>query len=349
MEIIASYLPQYFPIPENNLWHEPGFTEWTNVTKAKPLYPGHYQPKIPGELGFYDLRVPEVKEFQVELAKKYGVTSFCFWHYWFGNGEKILNFQVEEMLRTNCPKFPFCLGWANESWYGIDHGVKNRLLLEQKYPSYQDYIDHFNYCLKAFKDDRYTKIDGKPLFLIYKPKNLPNPKEFIDLWQILAKENGLDGIFFVAQTQFENQIDDLIIEGFDAVNTVRLRDVSVSLFGFFVKSFSKIFRVPQIYSYKMASKYFIQEAEYREDVIPTIIPNWDHTPRTGKRGTIFHNSSPLQFEKVTKKAVSAVQNKKNKIIFVKSWNEWGEGNYLEPDRKFKRGFLESLAKGLTQE
>lgn len=348
MEIIASYLPQYFPIPENNDWHEPGFTEWTNVTKAKRLFPLHYQPKLPGELGFYDLRVNEVREKQASLAKKYGVTSFCYWHYWFGNGKKILNYQIEEIVKIKSPNFPFCLGWANESWYGIDHGVKNRLLIEQTYPSIKDYEDHFYDCLDKFKDPRYTKIDGKPLFLIYKPLSSPEIKTFISIWRKLASENGLEDIYFIGQTQFPNEIDKIMSIGFNAVNTVRLRDVSIRGSGIFMKGLSKILGIPQIYSYKKASNYFIQKEEHLEHVIPTIIPNWDHTPRTGKKGTVLINSSPNEFEKLTSKALKAISNKKEKIIFIKSWNEWGEGNYLEPDRKYKRGFLEALKKGLER-
>jgi len=347
MEVIASYLPQYFPIPENDLWHEPGFTEWTNVTKAKKLYPGHYQPQIPGELGFYDLRVKETAIRQTELAKEYGVTSFCFWHYWFGNGKKILDWQIEEMIRSQTPDFPFCFGWANESWQGIDHGVKKRLLLEQTYPSTSDYEKHFFHCLRAFKDKRYTDVDGKPLFMVYKPFNIPNPSEFIEIWQYLAKSNGLKGIYFIAQTQFEKEINSLLNLGFDAVNTVRLRDVSIKGTGPVMKIVSKLFNIPQIYSYKKAIKYMITDEEKRENVIPTIIPNWDHSPRSGKKAMILHNSNPTDFEKLVTKATKVVSKKKRKIIFVKSWNEWGEGNYLEPDRKFKRGFLDALKNGLS--
>jgi hypothetical protein len=346
MEIIASYLPQYFPIPENDNWHEPGFTEWTNVTKAKPLFPGHYQPKLPGELGIYDLRVEATRIAQANLARQYGVTSFCFWHYWFGNGKKILNFQIESTLNSKEPDFPFCLGWANESWYGIDHGVKNRMLIEQLYPSHEDYEDHFYYCLKFFQDPRYTRINGAPLFMIYKPMKFDGIKSFIDLWQGLAKKNQLPSIYFIGQTQFSHDIEPLMRLGFSAVNTVRLRDVTTKGKGPIIKGLSKLFGFPQIFKYSKAASYFIQEEEEKEYVIPTIIPNWDHTPRTGNKGTVLVQSNPAEFERLTCRAVRAVENKKNKIIFIKSWNEWGEGNYLEPDRLFKRAYLEALKNGL---
>lgn len=347
MEIIASYLPQYFPIPENDLWHEPGFTEWTNVAKAKPLFPGHYQPHLPGELGFYDLRVHEVREKQASLAKEYGITSFCFWHYWFGNGKSILDWQIKETLESKSPSFPFCLGWANESWYGIYHGVKSKLLLQQEYPSKLDHENHFYHCLKAFQDRRYTKINNKPVFLIYKPFNLPDAKDFINLWQKLAVSNGLEGIYFIAQTQFSSEIRPLKLLGFDAINIVRLRDVSTKGLGPLKRIVSKLFKIPQVYSYRNAVKYLIGKEEYEENVIPTLIPNWDHSPRSGNRAMIYHNPNPKDFEHLTRKAKNIVKNKKNPIIFIKSWNEWGEGNYLEPDRKFKRAYLEALQRGLN--
>lgn len=341
-EIIASYLPQFTPNEKNNEWHGPGFTEWVNTAKARPLFPGHQQPNIPGELGFYDLRLKQTQIDQAELARKYGITSFCYWHYWFGNGEQILNEQIEDVLSSGEPKFPFCFGWANESWYGIYHGVKSKLLQDQRYPNEDDIINHFNHCLNYFKDKRYTRIDGKPLFMIYKPTNHPEIESFIDIWQKLARENGLNGIYFVGQTQFPKEIDILIKKGFNAVNTVRLRSVSETPLGLSIKVLSKALRIPMIFPYSYAMKFLVGPEEEREEVIPTIIPNWDHSPRTGNRAMIYHGSNPKLFSKHVSRVLSIVKPKRNKIIFIKSWNEWGEGNYMEPDRKWQRAYLKKL-------
>lgn len=341
VEVIASYLPQFFPITENNKWHSEGFTEWTNVAKAKRYFPSHYQPKIPGKLSFYDLRLPETRVEQAKMAKEYGITSFCYWHYWFGNGKRILERQFNEVLESGTPDFPFCLGWANESWYGIDHGVKNRLLIEQTYPSIEDSIEHFHLCIRAFKDKRYTKIDGKPVFMVYKPMQLHNAKEFIRLWRDLAKENGLPGIYFIGQTTMGDlEIDQILDFGFDSVNTVRLRDISLPLLNKLYRGVLRFFQLPYIFSYKNVYKYFTTESELNEKVIPTIIPNWDHTPRTGNRGLVLHNCDPSYFRKHVRNALECVKKKDTKVVFIKSWNEWGEGNYMEPDAKYGYGYLE---------
>lgn len=168
--IIAFYLPQYHPIPENDAWWGKGFTEWTNVGKAKPLYRGHYQPRVPADLGYYDLRVPETRQAQADMARSYGVEGFMYWHYWFGGGKRLLERPFNEVLASGEPDFPFALAWANETWKGFAHGLANRnTLIEQRYLGEQDYIDHFHAVLPAFRDRRYITVDGKPLFMVYKP------------------------------------------------------------------------------------------------------------------------------------------------------------------------------------
>ena len=200
IKIIAFYLPQFHPIPENDKWWGKGFTEWTNVGKAKPLFRGHYQPRVPADLGYYDLRIPEVRESQANMAKSFGIDGFCYWHYWFGNGKRLLERPFNEVLQSGRPDFPFCLAWANQSWQGISHGIKNKkILIEQLYPGKEDYINHFNSLLPAFKDSRYIRINDKPVFVIYKPLDIPKIQEFILLWNNLALQNGLKGIFFISQ------------------------------------------------------------------------------------------------------------------------------------------------------
>ena len=203
--VIAFYLPQFHPIPENDEWWGKGFTEWTNVGKAKPLFKGHYQPRVPADLGYYDLRMPEIREAQANMAKEAGVEGFCYWHYWFGNGKQLLEKPFNDVLNSGKPDFPFCLGWANHSWNNRSWSKHARwsedmTLMEQTYPGEEEHTIHFYEVLKAFKDPRYIKVDGKPMFVIFKPLDIPKVTKFIKLWKKLAKENGLNGIHFVGVT-----------------------------------------------------------------------------------------------------------------------------------------------------
>ncbi|MGN0190992.1 MAG: glycoside hydrolase family 99-like domain-containing protein [Candidatus Cryptobacteroides sp.] len=346
--VIAFYLPQFHPIPENDEWWGEGFTEWTNVGKAKPLYPGHYQPRVPADLGYCDLRVPETRVAQADMAREYGIEGFLYWHYWFGNGKMLLERPFQEVLESGSPDFPFCLGWANESWAGFWHGVKGRnVLIEQKYPGKEDYIAHFRKVLPAFLDKRYIKVDGKPLFMIYRPlNNVDEVLSMMSIWRELALQNGLEGIWFVSQTyDVDNEFDRLMAMGFDSVNVVRQYDFEKKrpLLKFFAKLRSKLFRCPTVVRYDRAARWFVdRDFDRREDVIPTIIPNWDHSPRTGRRAFVLHNSTPEYFSEHLKDVAGVLEGKEHKIVFVKSWNEWAEGNYLEPDLKFGKRYLEAL-------
>lgn len=352
--VFAFYLPQFHPIPENDKWWGKGFTEWTNVGKAKKLFPGHYQPHIPADLGYYDLRVEETREAQAEMAKKYGIEGFIYWHYWFGNGKRLLERPINEVLKLGKPDFPFAFAWANETWKGFAHGLKNRnILINQTYPGKDDYIAHFYEVLPAFKDKRYIKVDGKPLFVIYKPEELPDIKLFIELWQDLAVENGLNGIYFVAhhkniksQDEEKKVINEYLLKGFDSINFVRLSNYNNSLWFKLYKSIlHKIFRMPAISNYKCNAKYFTNGNDKDIKVIPTVIPNWDHTPRSGKEGLVLVNSTPQNFRNNIRVTLNNVMHKpsEHRIIFIKSWNEWAEGNYLEPDLKWGYRYLEQLA------
>ena len=197
--VLAYYLPQYHPIPENDEWWGKGHTDWKNVGKSKPLFPGHYQPHVPTDLGYYDLRVPETRQEQADLAEKYGIEGFVYWHYWFGNGKRILERPFNEVLNSGKPDFPFALAWANETWSSTMHGLcKGKKLFEQSYPGVEDYHAHFMSILPAFKDHRYILCEDKPIFMIYLPESVPDMKFFIDYWQELALQNGLKGIYFIA-------------------------------------------------------------------------------------------------------------------------------------------------------
>lgn len=355
IKVLALYLPQYHPIPENDKWYGRGFTEWTNVGKAKPLFRGHYQPQVPADLGYYDLRVPETRLAQAELACEFGVTGFCYWHYWFGNGRRLLERPFNEVLRSGEPDFPFCLGWANHSWKGIYNGVKTKeSLIEQEYGGIEDYERHFYDVLPAFQDSRYVRIDGKPFFLIFSPLEIPDSRAFIDLWQELAIKNGLKGIHFVAHTYRPDDIEKLLSLGYDAVNVVRLFEyqrIGLSLFRMALNKINReIFKHGFWCQYKDAMKYFFGDEDRRENVYPTIVPNWDHSPRTGKFGGILKNSTPELFQKHVEKTISYVQDKssEHRVVILKSWNEWAEGNYMEPDLKHGRGYLEALKRALEK-
>ena len=358
MEVIAYYLPQYYPFKENNEWWGEGFTEWTNVGKAKVLFNGHDQPKVPADLGYYDLRMQQTREKQVELAIEAGVTGFCYWHYWFGNGRKLLDLPFREVLESGKPDFPICLGWANESWkakvWNIENSSGDKLLMEQLYPGLDDIKAHFYSILSALQDKRYIMIDDKPVFVIYKPLLHPNAEEFINVWNSLAKENNLsDGFFFIGHTVDIREKTKILKLGFDAVNIVRIgehrfnntviKKIPYELFKF------KVLGMPLKLTYSFISKYFVQDSEKEEELIPTIIPNWDHSPRSGKKGVVFHNSTPKLFKKHVNKVIDIVRNKKRKVVFLKSWNEWGEGNYMEPDLKNGKQYIKVLGDALKEE
>lgn len=348
--IIAFYLPQFHPIPENDAWWGKGFTEWTNVAKARPLFRGHYQPHIPADLGFYDLRVPEIRQAQADMARKYGIEGFCYYHYWFA-GKRLLERPFNEVLQSGQPDFPFCLCWANESWSGIWHGAPDRILIEQTYPGHEDEISHFHFLLKAFADARYITVEGKPLFIIYKPYQLPEPKRTTDHWRKLAGHVGLKGLFLVG---IANEPWDPKANGFDGSIVTNHGRVTKHLGRqrlYLVRLKGKLLGYPgDIYDYAGAIKYLYMAECSKENIFPCMIPNWDNTPRSGRMGVVFHNSNPELFQKHAKMLIEQVQHKPldKRIVFVKSWNEWAEGNHLEPDIRYGHDYLEALNNALRE-
>jgi len=357
--LIAFYLPQFHPIPENDEWWGKGFTEWTNVANAKPLFRGHYQPRVPADLGFYDLRLQEARMAQAELAEKYGIEGFCYWHYWFA-GKRLLERPFNEVLKSGKPDFPFCLGWANDSWTGIWHGCADKTLMEQTYPGPKDEEAHFYSLLEAFCDKRYLKIDGQPIFLIYKPYMLPEPVRFIEHWKKLAVKEGLRGVYFIGNARTMDWIPEK--DGFDALTPHNPGLTLHKAFGYWDppsgfrdKLFIAItkqryrewrrvrFNKPDIFLYEDYIKYGLPPLRKDFDEYPCVIPNWDNTPRCGNRGHVFIGSTPELFGSHLREAIGQVAHRgpEKKIVFVKSWNEWAEGNYLEPDLRFGRGYLEA--------
>jgi len=357
VRVIALYLPQFHPIPENDLWWGKGFTEWTNVGKAKPLFRGHHQPRVPADLGYYDLRIPEIRQAQADMAKEAGIEGFCYWHYWFGNGKRLLERPFNEVLASGKPDFPFCLAWANSSWEDklFNKDGSKKILIKQTYPGEEDYINHFYTLLPAFCDRRYIQVEGKPLFMIYSYKEMPDPSSFIQLWNHLAIENGLKGVHFVAHTYDEREIKQIMQMGFDGVNIVRLFHFFRHDFSVIEKIYMKIMRLVfgkgRIIPYKRAMKYFSGQEDFLEYCYPTLIPNWDHSPRSGRENHILVNSTPELFLAHTREVLKTVEKKTdpNKLIFLKSWNEWAEGNYMEPDLKFGKEYLNVLKQALEEE
>ena len=343
-KVIAYYLPQFHQIPENDAWWGEGFTEWTNVRNAKPLFSGHKQPRVPTDLGYYDLMNPKCRLQQAQMAKEAGIEGFLYWHYWFGSGRRILEKPFNEVLRTGKPDFPFCLGWANHSW--SDHSWKanakksgNKFLLEQTYPGEKDYELHFQTMLPAFKDSRYIKVNNKALFVVYDPTNIPSARNFVDTWQKLAKEHGLEGFHFVGRDNSGKEHKNILNIGFDAVNTNGqwnaegiVRGKYIRMLGVLLKSkFPNLFL--DVYNYEDIINRFYTENDKKHNYYPIVIPQWDRSPRAGRKAIIYKNSTPKLFEKHLKEALNIVGHKpkEHQIIFLKSWNEWGEGNYVEPD------------------
>ena len=379
--VIALYLPQFHPVKENDeIWGK-GFTEWTNVANAKKQFRGHYQPQIPSELGFYDLRMEETRIAQAVLAEEYGIEGFCYWHYWFGNGKRVLEMPFEKVLKSGKPDFPFCLAWANHSWSTKTWNDVNKSgteieFLKQEYLGEEDYIAHFEAVLPAFKDSRYITVEGKPLFAIFEPRTIPENelKKMINLWNKLAHENGLKGIHFVARIESVAQLSDKDVKkrlkggyvdyynhylkmGFDAIWSNNMRKAEVETVGF-----SKLWIKRAIYhglkirtlnrfKYKNIIEHLFTEADKTENIYPMIIPRWDKTPRQGNRAVIYSGSTPALFKNHVKQALNVIKNKskENKILFLQAWNEWGEGNYMEPDIKYGRGYLEALKEALEED
>lgn len=357
-KVIALYLPQFHPFPENDEWWGKGFTEWTNVAKAKPLYRHHYQPKVPADLGFYDLRIPEVREEQAALAREAGVYGFCYWHYWFGNGKRLMERVFDEVLESGRPDFPFCLAWANHSWFAKlwnkDDTSKDKLLMEQTYPE-GDAELHYKFLSKAFHDPRYIKVDGAPFLMIYDP--LKCPTEYLEKLQQLAREDGFEnGLYLVANiTQRNSRKEDFTNGIYTSVTYQRISpsysDNNSSRLRFKIKNQidTKLLHRPTIIDYSDAIDYLIHsEEDAADDVIPCIMPNWDHTPRSGVKGMVYKNATPQNFAKLVKKGLDTIRNKPDsrKLLLLKSWNEWGEGNYMEPDLKYGHGYINALRQTL---
>lgn len=349
IRLIAFYLPQFHPIPENDEWWGRGFTEWNNVVKARPLFKGHYQPHIPRELGFYDLRVPETRIAQAEMAQSYGIDGFCYWHYWF-NGKQLLEKPFTEISKSRKPDFPFCLAWANESWSRGWIGEEKDILIKQTYSTIDD-INHIRWLMQAFLDLRYIKIYKRPLFLIYRPRDLLEPKKTTDLFREKCIKSGVPEPYLVGIDAHCINYDCRQL-GFDGTLKFEPQLGLLPDFNSEKVRFSKLIRNARrgiinarlrIYDYSDARSLMdAQKPDF--PYYPSICVGWDNTPRRNGKAVIFVNSTADRFGEGLLKIIKSVQCKpyEERLVFINAWNEWAEGNHLEPDMKNGLAYLEKL-------
>lgn len=347
---IAIYLPQFHPIPENDEWWGKGFTEWTNLTKAQPRFEGHYQPHFPADLGFYDLRLEETRLAQEAMAKEYGIHGFCYYHYWF-NGKRVLHEPLDRKMQNPKEDLPFMMCWANENWTRRWDGEDNQILLRQEY-SFEDDIAHINHLITYFKEERYIKVEGKPVFIVYKSKFFPNIQKTISIWRQAVKEAGFPDLYIgFAQNkansfypeekgfdfgfQFQPDFDARsknIVYGASLLKRVMRRirkklKLSVESFSYF-----------NDYSHYANTQI---ELGFKENVYPGITPMWDNSSRRKVNPFILHDSTPGMYGEWLKNIKDNYpwNNVPEKFIFINAWNEWAEGNHLEPCKKWGSAYL----------
>lgn len=343
---IAVVLPQYHPIPENNNWWGEGFTEWTNVTKAKPFFKDHYQPHLPAELGFYDLRLEEVRAQQAKLAQENGIHGFCYYHYWFG-GKRLLNKPIDEILKLKKPDMPFMLCWANETWSRRWVGKEEEVLIHQGYNNSDD-IAHMEWlCKNVFKDPRYIKVNDCPVFIVFRTYDMPNIKRTSEIWRKIAKKHGFKDLYLCFFESSKNKVKPNEINFNAAIefspsalwsNPIFKSRIEVLLNRMKLKKKSTLKFTDYLKSVDQSLKY---KPDYK--LFRSVTPSWDNTARKGKLGTISLGSSPENYKFWLKGHLENFEpfSSEENFIFINAMNEWAEGNHLEPCRKYGRGFLEA--------
>ena len=363
---IAIHLPQFHPVRENDTWWGKGFTEWRNVSKAKPLFEGHYQPHLPADLGFYDLRLEESRIEQAELARLYGIEGFCYYHYWF-NGKRVLERPVNEILQTKKPDFPFMLCWANENWTRRWDGQDQDVLLSQEY-STEDDINHIEYLIEVFKDPRYIRVNNKPVIIIYKTFLLPDPKKTADTWRKVAAQHGLE--LYICHMVFSYVKGIRKHDGFDAAIDFEPFGVrrNIDIFQEMEKRRFQKFKSKGTIK-KVLEKLSIAKKEVDDTLhynlidydycyqnlkainkfgytlFPGITPGWDNSARRGNNPSlVLNNSTPEKFKIWLEKIVEDFipYSEEENFVFINAWNEWAEGNHLEPCLKWGHSYLESV-------
>lgn len=376
MRIIAFYLPQFHSIPENDEWWGEGFTEWANMKAAKSLFEGHNQPRIPLNNNYYNLLDDSTMEWQVDLAKKYGVYGFCFYHYWF-DGRMLLQKPMENMLKNQNINFPYCISWANEAWTNAWKSDENaRTLIAQRYGNTKEWKEHFDYLLQFFMDENYIKEDGKPLFIMYRPEICDCLNPMLDYWNELAKEVGFAGMCFAYQqvsyylkTDKDESRFDYRIEyqpgyaRYDAQNTggsssalLKLKTSIRNMAGTIDKRVgtniaAKLTKQDLSFEdYDNLCQVILNRHGEDEKSIAGMFVDWDNTPRRGNRGRVCKGSNPEKFKKYLKQQIHNVKSTyKNDMLFIFAWNEWAEGGYLEPDTENTYGYLEAIKECVENE
>lgn len=368
MKVIAFYLPQFHCIPENDKWWGKGFTEWTNVKKARPLFTDHNQPRVPLDENYYDLSDVGVLRWQAGLAKKYNIHGFCFYHYWF-NGKLLLEKPLERLLENTDIDLNYCISWANENWTNGWVSDDNKLLMGHDFDDEKDWVDHFDYLLNFFKDPRYITEDGKPLLTIYVPHHIKNLKKMLDLWTELSKENGFPGIKYIYQhpgAYFDDSLDLSLFDygmefqpqfGAMASKGYLKRKILVlapKISGWIQKNlkvYIKFLKRPDqvtTMDYSETWERILQRKPDRSNLIPTGFVDWDNTPRKAERGSVYVGANPKSFRYFFNRLVSKAKSEyPTDMIFLFAWNEWAEGGYLEPDKQNGYGYLEAISSCLS--
>lgn len=366
-KIIAYYLPQYHEIAENNMWWGEGFTEWTNVKKAVPFLNGQVQPRVPLDNNYYNLLDKNTVEWQTKLANEYGVYGFCYFHYYFGNGKYLLEKPAENLLKWKDIDQKFCFFWANSSWgrtwsaneynattWSSDGEVQKGqtgLLVEQKYGGEQDWKTHIDYLIPFFKDERYIKIDNKPFFAIYEANSIPNLDEMITYWENELKKHGIEGVYVAsvnAPVPNSRKISAILQYSYGTYSKT-LRYVANQTVRKSIALINKQFNT-RIWDYEKIWKMITERLpEGSIHSIPGGTVQYDETPRRGDKALVFTNSNPDIFEKYLKIQLMRAKNVyHSEYLFLDAWNEWGEGNYLEPDNVWGYKYLEALKRAVDQ-
>ena len=355
---IAFYLPQFHPIPENDSWWGEGFTEWTNVSRAAPLFSTHYQPHVPADLGFYDLRLPEARQAQADLAREYGIYGFCYYSYWF-NGKRLLSRPFDEVLASGEPDFPFCLCWANENWTRVWDGLDKDILIEQSY-SEEDDRQHIRWLANAFRDKRYIKMGDRPLFLVYRARSIPDPVKTTSIWRDEARKLGFRGLYLCRVESFAEEHQHPACLGFDAsvefqpdwssfpalTTPLHRGKVWQGLTRWGLSS--KAYQQNDVYSYERVAELMRRRDLPPYKRFPCVTPGWDNSPRRKRGAIILRGSTPKLYRRWLEATLARFEpyGPGENLVFINAWNEWGEGNHLEPDKRWGRAYLEATRRAL---
>lgn len=364
-KLLTIYLPQFHRIPENDKWWGEGFTEWTNVKRGKPLYHRHYQPREPLNDNYYDLSNLSVLEEHTRLARKSGIDGFCFYHYYF-NGKKLLEKPIENYRNNSKEYFPYCLIWANQTWSRTWYRTKigSRILLKQEYGNKEDWIKHFYYLLDFFNDERYIKIDEKPIYIIYLPQDIPCRKVMFSLWNKLAKENGFKGLYLIAMDTFapNDTKEDLYdaYMNFEPLHALKndksyrkklflLKEKLLNITNYHSNKWIKRLLLRDMYTYSFLSRriYYLTKKNPEKKTFIGVFSGWDNTSRKDEEGWIARGSTPKKFGRNLRTAIKRSEERGNEFVFINAWNEWSEGAYIEPDKKYGYAYLNEVKKAVA--